>query len=115
MMNARRSGSSRSVSPYRFYGLAGVAIGLGLTAICVVVLNLPLYPAWIIGLSICTFAMYGFDKRRAISDSGRIPENVLHGMSLAGGFPGGWAGRFAFRHKTRHTSFLVVLILATVI
>jgi uncharacterized membrane protein YsdA (DUF1294 family) len=36
-------------------------------------------------------------------------------MSLAGGFPGGWAGRFAFRHKTRHTSFLIVLVIATAI
>ena len=103
------------MSPYRSYGLVGVAVGLTLTVICVIVLDLPLYPAWIIGLSVCTFAMYGFDKRRAISGAGRVPEAVLHGLSLAGGFPGGWAGRWAFNHKTRHASFLVVLVLATAI
>jgi uncharacterized membrane protein YsdA (DUF1294 family) len=40
---------------------------------------------------------------------------VLHGLSLAGGFVGGWVGRAVFHHKTRHTSFLVVLIFSTVI
>jgi uncharacterized membrane protein YsdA (DUF1294 family) len=108
-------GRRASVSPYRYYALVGGAIGVALTAIGVTVLDLPVYPAWIIGLSICTFALYGFDKRRAISGAGRVPEAVLHGLSLAGGFPGGWAGRSAFRHKTRHTSFLVVLVLATMI
>ncbi|HEX5164646.1 MAG TPA: DUF1294 domain-containing protein [Thermomicrobiales bacterium] len=102
-------------SPYWYYALVGGAVGLALTAIGVAVLDLPLYPAWIIGLSICTFVLYGFDKRRAISGAGRVPEAVLHGLALAGGFPGGWAGRSAFRHKTRHTSFLVVLVLATVL
>jgi uncharacterized membrane protein YsdA (DUF1294 family) len=114
-MNARRSRSSQGMSPYRLYGVAGVAVGLVLAVVCVVVLDLPLYLAWVIGLSVCTFALYGFDKRRAVSGGGRIPENVLHGLALAGGFPGGWAGRAAFRHKTRHTSFLVVLVVATVI
>jgi uncharacterized membrane protein YsdA (DUF1294 family) len=103
------------MSPYRLYGVAGVAVGLVLTVVGVVVLDLPLYPAWVVGLSVCTFALYGFDKRRAISGGGRVPEAVLHGLALLGGFPGGWAGRAAFRHKTRHLSFLVVLVLATLI
>ena len=66
-------------------------------------------------MSVSTFALYGFDKRRAISRSGRVPESVLHGLALLGGFPGGWVGRAVFRHKTRHLSFLVVLLLATAI
>jgi uncharacterized membrane protein YsdA (DUF1294 family) len=115
MVRARRTGTSRRISPYRSYTLIGVIVGVALAVVCVLVFDLPLYPAWIIGLSVCTFAMYGFDKRRAVSGGGRVPEAVLHGLALAGGFPGGWAGRAVFRHKTLHTSFLVVLVLATVI
>jgi uncharacterized membrane protein YsdA (DUF1294 family) len=103
------------MSPYRFYGLIGGVVGLVLAGVCVVVFDMPIYLAWVIGLSVVTFALYGFDKRQAIRDGGRVPEMVLHGLALAGGFPGGWAGRAAFRHKTRHTSFLIVLVVATVI
>jgi uncharacterized membrane protein YsdA (DUF1294 family) len=79
------------------------------------VLDLPVYPAWVVSLSIVLFAVYGLDKRRAKTGGGRVPEVVLHGVALAGGFPGGWAGRSAFRHKTRHLSFLVVLVVATML
>jgi uncharacterized membrane protein YsdA (DUF1294 family) len=103
------------MSPYRLYSVVGIAVGLVLTIICVIVLDLPVYLAWVIGLSVCTFAIYGFDKRQAIAGGGRVPEAVLHGLALLGGFPGGWAGRAAFRHKTRHASFLFVLVIATVI
>jgi len=107
--------SSRYTSPYRYYALIGVAAGLLIALAAVVFLDLPLYLGWIVGLSVATFALYGFDKRRAVANAGRVPEMVLHGLALAGGFPGGWAGRSAFRHKTRHTSFLVVLICATLL
>jgi len=40
---------------------------------------------------------------------------VRCGMAVAGGFPGGWAGRAVFRHKTLHTSFPVVLVIATIL
>lgn len=69
----------------------------------------------ILSLSLVTFCLYGFDKLRAKKEGTRIPEKLLHGLSLAGGFPGGWAGRAVFRHKTRKKWFLVVLILSTLI
>lgn len=81
----------------------------------IVITGLPVYPAWVTGLSIVTFLVYGYDKRRAVSGGGRVPEAVLHGLALAGGFPGGWAGRSIFRHKTRHAGFLIVLIASTLI
>lgn len=102
----------RFASSFRRYalfgGIAGLAIALGL----VLLLDVPTYPAWIIGLSVVTFAMYGFDKRRAVQRGGRVPELVLHGLALAGGFPGGWVGQMAFRHKTRNPVFLIVLLFA---
>lgn len=93
-------------------GVVGAAI---LMLVLALMFGVPLYPAWIVGLSVVLFLMYGFDKRRAVAGGARVPEAVLHGLALAGGFPGGWAGRAVFRHKTRHLSFLVVLLLSTAI
>jgi uncharacterized membrane protein YsdA (DUF1294 family) len=66
-------------------------------------------------LSIVNFLFYGFDKLSAKFEKQRVPEIVLHALSLLGGFAGGWAGRAAFRHKTQKKSFLVVLILSTIL
>jgi len=71
--------------------------------------------AWVIGWSIVTFFFYGFDKRRSKGLDERVPEDILHVLSLIGGFPGGWVGRAYFRHKTLHTSFLITLIISTVL
>jgi uncharacterized membrane protein YsdA (DUF1294 family) len=92
----------------------GVA-GLVLAVLLVIAVDLPPYLAWVAGLSVVTFALYGLDKRRAIAGGWRVPERVLHGLTLAGGVPGGWVGRAIFRHKTRHLSFLIVLICATLL
>ena len=73
------------------------------------------YLAWILAWSVVTFAFYGYDKHQAIAQGLRVPEIVLHLLALIGGFLGGWAGRAYFRHKTRKTVFLVVLIIATIL
>jgi len=73
-----------------------------------------LYTLLLTGTGVVTFLLYGFDKMQAKRDAERVPEIVLHLLVLAGGFTGGWAGRFVFRHKTRKPVFLVILILATV-
>jgi uncharacterized membrane protein YsdA (DUF1294 family) len=42
-----------------------------------------------------------------------VPEVVLHGLALAGGFPGGWVGRSMFLHKTKKGIFVFVLAVST--
>jgi uncharacterized membrane protein YsdA (DUF1294 family) len=74
-----------------------------------------LYWIWLGLMSLITFTVYGLDKSRARKGGRRVPEKNLHWLAILGGFPGGWAGRAAFRHKTRKTSFTLVLLLATVI
>lgn len=71
--------------------------------------------AWMVGWSVPAFAMYGIDKRQAQHGGWRVPEAVLHGLALIGGVIGAWAGRYAFRHKTQHLVFTVVLISASII
>ena len=47
---------------------------------------------WVVGgyalVSIVTFVVYGFDKRRAVHGGRRVPERTLHGLELLGGWPG---------------------------
>jgi uncharacterized membrane protein YsdA (DUF1294 family) len=77
--------------------------------------NLSLYPAWVLAASIVTFCCYGFDKLQSQRKGWRVPELWLHTLAFGGGFLGGWAGMFWFLHKTKHVSFLILLILATLL
>jgi uncharacterized membrane protein YsdA (DUF1294 family) len=72
-----------------------------------------LYWIWLVIASGITFLLYGFDKAQSKKGGWRVPEVVLHGLVLAGGFPGGWAGRSIFRHKTKKGIFVFVLAVST--
>ncbi|WP_116475317.1 DUF1294 domain-containing protein [Zobellella maritima] len=56
-------------------------------------------------MSVASFAAYGLDKHRARQAQWRLPENLLHLLDLAGGWPGGLLAQRRFRHKTRKTRF----------
>lgn len=59
-------------------------------------------------VSMVAFLLYWSDKRKARADAWRTPENVLHAVELAGGWPGALLAQQVFRHKTRKVSFQVV-------
>jgi uncharacterized membrane protein YsdA (DUF1294 family) len=59
-------------------------------------------------VSVLAFLMYWSDKLKARSDSWRTPENVLHALEFAGGWPGALLAQQVFRHKTRKISFQLV-------
>ena len=56
-------------------------------------------------VSVLAFLLYWSDKRKARLDRWRVPENVLHAVELAGGWPGALLAQQVFRHKTRKLSF----------
>lgn len=58
-------------------------------------------------LSFSSFALYGWDKRQAVLALRRVPEQTLHLIDLAGGWPGGLIGQRYFRHKTKKLSFQI--------
>ena len=60
------------------------------------------------GVSLLAFLLYWSDKRKARADHWRTPENVLHAVELAGGWPGALLAQQLFRHKTRKVSFQVL-------
>jgi len=59
-------------------------------------------------VSVLAFFLYWGDKRKARADTWRTPENVLHAVELAGGWPGALLAQQVFRHKTRKVSFQLV-------
>jgi uncharacterized membrane protein YsdA (DUF1294 family) len=73
------------------------------------------YGIWLAVASCITFLLYGFDKTQSRGRGWRVPEVVLHGLALAGGFFGGWAGRAVFRHKTQKGIVVFVLLVSTVL
>ncbi len=74
-------------------------------------------PLWIYGmtLTMMTFLFYGYDKYQAIHQKTRVPEIVLHLLTLAGGTAGAFAGQLLFRHKTKKWSFRLVFIMIAVL
>lgn len=62
-------------------------------------------PAVYAVVSIVTFIAYGFDKIAAEKGERRTPENTLHLLDLAGGWPGGLAAQRLLRHKSSKSSF----------
>ncbi|MFL1389947.1 DUF1294 domain-containing protein [Pseudomonas tritici] len=59
-------------------------------------------------VSVITFLLYWRDKRKARTDGWRTPENILHAVELAGGWPGALIAQQVFRHKTRKVSYQVL-------
>jgi uncharacterized membrane protein YsdA (DUF1294 family) len=59
-------------------------------------------------VSVLAFLLYWSDKRQARADQRRTPENVLHALEFAGGWPGALLAQQVFRHKTRKLSFQLV-------
>ena len=102
-------------SPYTLYILLAVVLTVVFGAAIFILTEWGFFWIWLLTLSVVTFIAYGYDKAQAKAGGSRIPEIVLHGLALAGGFLGGWLGRAIFRHKTRKASFTIVLIVSTAI
>lgn len=60
-------------------------------------------------LNMSTFLIMLIDKRRAIRHQWRIPEKTIFTLAFLGGACGALAGMYAFRHKTKHLSFRILL------
>jgi uncharacterized membrane protein YsdA (DUF1294 family) len=72
-------------------------------------------PAWYFGASVVLFLVYGWDKTAAEGGHWRTPEQTLQLLALIGGWPGGWIGQQAFRHKSRKVSFQAAFWLAVLL
>ena len=76
--------------------------------------GVPLIVAYILGLGLITFLVFGYDKLQAIRKGRRVPEQTLLLLSLAGGALGGWAGMLVWRHKINHPSYWICQVVGTI-
>jgi uncharacterized membrane protein YsdA (DUF1294 family) len=60
-------------------------------------------------LSLITYFVYYSDKSAARSGGGRTPENTMHLLGLAGGWPGALLAQQTLRHKTKKEPFRTFL------
>ena len=73
------------------------------------------YLVVVAALSLVSFFVYGWDKRRARQDGRRVPEKTLHLLAVLGGWPGALAGQSTFRHKTKKFTFRIVFWLCVIL
>lgn len=89
--------------------LWGLGFALIFMLIFVQALGYTYIVGWFAGINIATFLRMGKDKLASKSGMTRTPEAALLTMALAGGFPGLFAGRKLFNHKTTKTSFVTAM------
>ena len=95
--------------------VAALVIGVVVGAALVVAISVPVLVAYVLGLGLSTFLIYGYDKLRAVRGGVRVPESALLTLSVIGGAAGGWAGMLIWRHKTQHAIFWVAQVIGTVV
>ena len=92
--------------PFAIFGLVAAtltAAGIALARY----LSLSWVLSYLAGVNLATLVLYGWDKWSAIKARLRVPELLLHLLSIVGGTPAAFAAQSAFRHKTVKRSFQV--------
>lgn len=103
-------------SPKTYWALGSIIVALILLIVLLATTDWPFYLVWLLVGNGITFVLFRYDKFQAGRERGRVPEIVLYGLALLGGFLGGWAGMLLRpRHKTNHVLFWVVMIVSTLI
>lgn len=64
--------------------------------------------------SLLTFMVYKFDKENAKTGGWRTPENILHVLSLFGGWPGAFLAQHILRHKNKKIVFQLIFIITAI-
>ncbi len=77
--------------------------------------GLPDLGAYLAGITLVTFVMYGADKLQAKRGKERVPELIFHALALVGGTIGAIVGQTAFRHKTVDKGFRAIFYVIIVI
>ena len=70
---------------------------------------------YLIIINLLGFVLYGVDKAKSKGRSRRIPERTLLWVARLGGGLGCWLGMMLFRHKTKHTRFMILVPLWAVL
>ena len=66
-------------------------------------------------MSVIAFAAFGLDKYKAKTDRWRTKEKTLFLFAILGGGVGAFLGMQVFRHKTKHTQFVIGIPLIMIV
>jgi len=108
------SGRAPQSSPFAIFSLAAL-LGVGGAVALALYAGFPPLLGYVAGINLATMALYGCDKRAAVKNRLRVPENVLHAVALLGGSPAALLSQQMFRHKTVKTSFRISFWLIVVV
>lgn len=67
------------------------------------------------GMSVIAYIAYAVDKSAARNNTWRTPEQTLHLLGLAGGWPGALVARQRLRHKSKKEAFRAVFWLTVAV
>jgi len=98
----------KQTSPYWLYGIAAFIMTVGFVMFLFFYLGWHLIIAYLASINLSTLLFYGYDKMIAGSSLLRVPEWILHSLSIGGGSPAGLVAQKMFRHKTIKGSFQLV-------
>ena len=62
---------------------------------------------YLLAINLTAFLVFGWDKLMAKWQKRRVPEKTLFLLAGLLGSVGAWLGMQIFRHKTKHTSFVL--------
>ena len=97
----------KRISPFFLYGITAFLL-IVTTTLFLSYEGLHFILAYFLSINLTTFLFYGYDKLIAGSSLLRVPEWVLHSLSIGGGSPTGLLAQKVFRHKTIKGSFQFV-------
>ena len=103
---------------FTVFGIIAIIASVGLFLLLETSTTWVWYWNWLIAISVVTFVFYAYDKISAKAATGRIPEMLLHLLSVAGGFAGALLGMLVFRHKSNlkaHPLFLPLMLVSAVL
>ena len=98
---------------FTVFGIIAIIASVGLFLVVESTTEWVWFWNWLLAASVVTFIFYAYDKISAKAGMGRIPEILLHLLSLAGGFTGALLGMLVFRHKSNvraHPLFLAMMV-----
>ena len=73
------------------------------------IIKMPFVLALLLLINLITFSVFGYDKQLAKNRKNRISERSLFLLMLFGGTIGGLLAMLVFRHKTKKTSFKLMV------
>lgn len=103
---------------FTIFGILAIIASVGLFLVLESTTTWIWYWNWLIAASVVAFLLYAYDKISSKAGGGRIPEMLLHLVSLAGGFAGALLGMLVFRHKSNvraHPLFLPIILIGAVL